>query len=78
MGNSIIKTTNPKKYGYIRDHPDIRDKYKLFTKHSNFSQIDLREKCPDIYTQGKIGSCTANALAAAYEFDLIKQKKVLS
>ena len=75
MGNASMKTTNPKKYGWIRDHSDKRDKYKLFTEYSNFSQIDLREKCPDIYTQGKIGSCTANALAAAYEFDLMKQKK---
>eukprot|EP01047_Picozoa_sp_COSAG01_P005904 COSAG01_NODE_207_length_22017_cov_118.361164_27_plen_402_part_00 len=31
--------------------------------------FDLREQCPPCYRQGKLGSCTANALAFAYEFD---------
>ena len=31
--------------------------------------VDLRSKCPPVYDQGELGSCTANALAAAYEFD---------
>jgi len=30
--------------------------------------IDLRDKMPPIYDQGDLGSCTANALAAAFEF----------
>jgi C1A family cysteine protease len=28
-----------------------------------------------VYDQGQLGSCTGNAIAAAYEFDLLKQKK---
>ena len=32
------------------------------------SKIDLREKCPPIQDQSSLGSCTANALAAAFEF----------
>jgi C1A family cysteine protease len=35
--------------------------------------IDLRSQCPAVYDQGRIGSCTANAIAAALEFDMIKQ-----
>jgi len=37
--------------------------------------VDLRGECPAVYNQGRIGSCTANAIAAAFEFefDLMKQ-----
>jgi len=43
------------------------------------SSVDLREHCPKVvYDQGRIGSCTANAIAAAVEFDQIKQKKTES
>jgi C1A family cysteine protease len=34
---------------------------------------DLRDQCAAVYNQGQIGSCTANAIAAAIEFDLKKQ-----
>lgn len=33
------------------------------------SKVDLRPKCPPVYDQGSLGSCTANAIGAAYEFD---------
>jgi len=35
--------------------------------------VDLRSGCPKIYDQGQLGSCTANAIAAAVEFDQRKQ-----
>jgi C1A family cysteine protease len=31
-------------------------------------QVDLRSKCPPVYDQGQIGSCTANAIAGAIQF----------
>jgi C1A family cysteine protease len=31
-------------------------------------RIDLTAQCPPVYDQGQLGSCTANALAAAHEF----------
>jgi len=38
------------------------------------AKVDLRPGCPKIvYDQGQIGSCTANAIAGAIEFDRIKQ-----
>jgi C1A family cysteine protease len=36
--------------------------------------IDLRADFPQIYDQGHLRSCTANAIAAAFQFELIKQR----
>lgn len=33
------------------------------------STVDLRHKLPPVYDQGTLGSCTANALCAAFEYD---------
>jgi C1A family cysteine protease len=39
----------------------------------NPNQVDLRSKCPAIYNQDDLGSCTSQAIAAAYQFDELKQ-----
>lgn len=63
------------KYGWKPDVPDKRDLFfsTPFVGIELPTQIDLRPYCPDVYDQGELGSCTANALAGAYEFDLQKQ-----
>jgi len=38
------------------------------------SKVDLRPHCPPVYDQGNLGSCTANGIAGAIEFDRMKQK----
>jgi C1A family cysteine protease len=62
-------------YGWRPDFPDHRD--LTFSPPAPPevlpAKVDLREKCPKIYDQGALGSCTANAIAAAIEFDQIKQ-----
>ena len=67
-----------RKYGWRPDLPDQRDlvyvapsaiMIKLPTK------VDLRKSCPSVYNQGELGSCTANAIGAAFEFALIKENK---
>ncbi len=35
--------------------------------------VDLRAACPPVYDQGDLGSCTANAIAGAIQFEQIKQ-----
>src|SRR4030088_186355 len=72
--------TEPRKirrYGWIPDEPDQRD--HLYAAPPQYLKalppsIDLSAKCPPIYTQGELGSCTANAIAGAVEFDRLKHK----
>jgi C1A family cysteine protease len=65
-----------KKYGWIKQLPDFRD-YKIATERIQqhpVDTVDLRPKMPPVYDQGDLGSCTANAIAAAVEYQLIAQK----
>lgn len=58
-------------YGWVPDLPDQRD-HVYAAPQKVVSQLppraDLRKKCPPVYDQGRIGSCTANAIAAAVQF----------
>lgn len=57
--------------------PDIRnhaDEVVSLVKPRIFPpKVDLRLKMPAVYDQGQLGSCTANAAAAVYEYELVKQ-----
>lgn len=60
-------------YGYRPDLPDHRD-YRLAPPPAAIPRsIDFAAECPPVYDQGEIGSCTANAIAGALEFDAAKQ-----
>ena len=70
------RRTKIKRYGWIPDLPDRRD--RLFaapaaTLRALPSRADLRPDCPPVYDQGALGSCTAQAIAAALQFDQVKQ-----
>jgi len=63
--------------GWMPDLPDNRDHLYAapMAKLGPLpSRVSLRRHCPKVYNQGQIGSCTANAIAAAIEFDRMKQK----
>lgn len=63
------------RYGWIPDLPDARDRmYRAPRKMALPKSVDLRATCPKVYDQGDLGSCTANAIAAAIEFDQRKEK----
>ena len=75
-GGCTIVPRRIARYGWKRDMPDQRDHsfaLSAATLESVQSSADLRDRCPAVYDQGQIGSCTANAIAAAIEFDLKKQ-----
>ena len=63
-------------YGWIPDLPDTRDRvFQLPRKAGPLPpSVDLRAQCPPVYDQGQLGSCTANAIAAAIEFDQRKEQ----
>jgi C1A family cysteine protease len=63
--------------GWVRDLPDPRD--HVFSAPLGMLQalppkVDLTPTFP-VYDQGRIGSCTANALAGAVEFDRTKNSE---
>lgn len=65
------------RYGWVPDLPDARDHIYAAPRLSLVNpppKVDLRDQMPAVYDQGKIGSCTANSIAAAFEFELLRQR----
>lgn len=64
-------------YGWRKDLPDRRDsKFVNTLKGAPVTLapvVDLRPKMPPVYNQGQLGSCTANGIGAALEYDEIVQ-----
>jgi C1A family cysteine protease len=71
------RTRKIKRYGWRPDLPDQRDHlYAMPAAHATRlpPKVDLRPQIKFApYDQGHLGSCTANAIAAAFEFDTLKQ-----
>ena len=68
---------SPRWYGWTPDLPDHRDlvyQAPLARLGPLPKKADLRGECPPVYNQGSLGSCTANAIAAALGFDQMKQQ----
>jgi len=67
-----------KGYGWTPDLPDQRDRmYSAPLRRLGAlpPSVDLRNVCPPVVDQGELGSCTANAIAGALQFDQMKQKQ---
>lgn len=64
-------------YGWKPDPPDARDFHGSLTMAEQAivlpASVDLRSKMPPIYDQGQLGSCTANAIAGALEYQEWRQ-----
>lgn len=54
------------RYGWIRQHPDIRDRKMLLRAPVTLPLVvDLRDRMPPVWDQGDLGSCTAHGILAA-------------
>ena len=65
------------RYGWIPDLPDQRDRIyaaPLLAPAVLPRSVDLRPHCPPVYDQGRLGSCTANGIGAALQFERMKQQ----
>lgn len=62
-------------YRLIKDKPDARDfMFKVTAPVANLPHyVDLRPGMPAVYDQGELGSCSGNAIAAAFQFDQLKE-----
>jgi C1A family cysteine protease len=74
--NGGLRPREVQRFGWVPDLPDARDfmysaPEAVLTKLP--TKADLRSKMPKIYDQGELGSCTANAIGAAFEFEQIKE-----
>ena len=74
--NGRLHTRPVQRFGWVPDLPDARD--FLFSASEQVlaslpKKVDLRSKMPPIYDQGQLGSCTANAISAAFEFDQVSE-----
>ena len=74
--NRRVKIRANQRYGWVPDLPDARDFMysapdKVLAKLP--TKVDLRPKFPPVYDQGQLGSCTANAIGAAFEYDQMNQ-----
>jgi len=60
-------------FGAHRDAPDSRDRaYVPPARQSLPRSVDLRAQCPPVYDQRPLQSCTANAAAAAVQFERMR------
>jgi C1A family cysteine protease len=67
--------TKNRRYGWAPDLPDHRDYvYTLRNLGQQLpAKVDLHAHCSPVYDQGNLGSCTANALAGALDFERKRQ-----
>jgi C1A family cysteine protease len=75
--NGGLRPREVQRFGWVPDLPDARD-YMYSAPEAVLTKLpkkaDLRgPTMPPVYDQGELGSCTANAIGAAFEFGQVKQ-----
>jgi C1A family cysteine protease len=67
-------TPNGRGLGWRPQLPDHRDLMYSAPITGNLpTMVDLRPQMPPVYDQGQLGSCTANAIAGALQYDRMRQ-----
>ena len=76
--NGKLRTRTVQRFGWVPDLPDARD-FMYSAPESVLvalpKKMNLTAKMPLVYDQGQLGSCTANAIGAAFEYEQLKQKQ---
>ena len=72
--------TRNRKFGWhASTAPTPHPRYEIPEHHKSAANlptsVDLSPECPAVYDQGPLGSCTANALGALFQFLLMKLGK---
>lgn len=75
--HEVLKPKDRAFFGWVPDTPDHRDViFKLPKKLKKLpSKVDLRTNDVVVFDQGALGSCTANAVSAAFIYNLVKQEE---
>ena len=73
--DDTVTLRSVQRYGWVPDLPDARD-FLYAAPEAVLAElptsVDLRPQCPPVYDQGKLGSCTANAIGAAFEYQQVR------
>ena len=64
-----VTPRNIRRYGWKPSLPDLRDHIADASELKVLDEVDPRADLPDVFDQGQLGSCTANAVAAAVQYD---------
>jgi len=64
------------RFGWIPDRPDPRDHEYEVKLGALPTRVDLRPHCPSVYHQGRLQSCTGNAIAAAIQYDRTRNNRL--
>lgn len=77
MGGYFSTPVPQRIYNWVSDGEDVSG--ELLNVHVTKlpSFVDLRCGMPAVYDQGSLGSCTANAIAGAFEYDMSPEKRFI-
>src|SRR3954468_7542711 len=71
-----LHTRRIQRFGWVPDLPDARALLYSAPEATLADlprKVDLRPQMPPVYDQGQLGSCTANAIGAAFEYLQLQQ-----
>jgi C1A family cysteine protease len=69
VAGSGIEVRQVRRYGWKPSLPDLRDHLADASELAVLDEVDPRGDLPPVFDQGQLGSCTANAVGAAVEYD---------
>ncbi len=65
-----VEVRRVRRYGWKPSLPDLRDHVADASHLAVLDEVDPRGDMPSVFDQGTLGSCTANAVGAAVEYEL--------